>query len=186
MADDIMLGDTPKARRRRHRLRDVQTAGRLWKHSTLADIDGLPGLGALDDYFVFTLVRNPWDRLVSYYHWLQEQRFAHPAVTLAQTRSFGDFLRSGQTQSSLRGSPYRRYLCAADGRQHCAAWIRLEHFREDAQPLLAHLGFDLVLQSVNASNRARDYRGYYQPEEAELVAQLCAEDIKRFGYRFEG
>jgi hypothetical protein len=26
--DDIMLGDTPKARNRRHRVRDVATAGR--------------------------------------------------------------------------------------------------------------------------------------------------------------
>ena len=41
MKDDIMLGDTPKAVKRRKRLADVRTAGRLWKHSTLADLDGL-------------------------------------------------------------------------------------------------------------------------------------------------
>ena len=41
MADDILVGDTPKARRRRGRLKGLATAGRLWKHSTLADIDGL-------------------------------------------------------------------------------------------------------------------------------------------------
>ena len=41
MRDDIMLGDTPKAQRRRGRVKDVQAAGRLWKHSTLADLDGL-------------------------------------------------------------------------------------------------------------------------------------------------
>ena len=41
MKDDIMLGDTPKARKRRRRLQDFKAAGRLWKHSTLADIDGL-------------------------------------------------------------------------------------------------------------------------------------------------
>lgn len=39
MKDDIMLGDTPKARKRRRRLQDFKAAGRLWKHSTLADID---------------------------------------------------------------------------------------------------------------------------------------------------
>ena len=41
MKDDIMLGDTPKARNRRRRLDGAQAAGRLWKHSTLADLDGL-------------------------------------------------------------------------------------------------------------------------------------------------
>ncbi len=34
MKDDIMLGDTPKAQKRRRRLKDVTTRGRLWKHST--------------------------------------------------------------------------------------------------------------------------------------------------------
>ncbi|MBC7181700.1 MAG: Type II secretory pathway, pullulanase PulA, partial [Roseovarius sp.] len=36
-AEDILIGDTPKARRRRARLKGVQARGRLWKHSTLAD-----------------------------------------------------------------------------------------------------------------------------------------------------
>ena len=38
MKDDIILGDTPKEVKRRKRLRDVKTAGRLWKHSILADV----------------------------------------------------------------------------------------------------------------------------------------------------
>lgn len=41
MADDVLVGDTPKARQRRKRLRGIPTAGRLWKHSTLAAAEGL-------------------------------------------------------------------------------------------------------------------------------------------------
>lgn len=40
-ADDILVGDTPKAKNRRNRLSDLTPAGRLWKHSTLRDIDGI-------------------------------------------------------------------------------------------------------------------------------------------------
>ena len=47
MKDDILIGDTPKARARRRRLKGVKTAGRLWKHSTLADIDGLVATGEI-------------------------------------------------------------------------------------------------------------------------------------------
>ena len=35
---DIIIGDTPKAKRRKKRLEDLELAGRLWKHSTLADM----------------------------------------------------------------------------------------------------------------------------------------------------
>jgi hypothetical protein len=88
MKDDILIGDTPKAKRRRKRLKGVETAGRLWKHSTLADVDGLLTADRIDRAFVFTMVRNPWDRMVSYYHWLQDQTFDHPAVRLAKANDF--------------------------------------------------------------------------------------------------
>ena len=57
--DDIILGDTPKAQARRARQAGLRAAGRLWKHSTLADLDGLLRPEDLAAMFTFTLVRNP-------------------------------------------------------------------------------------------------------------------------------
>lgn len=183
-ADDILLGDTPKAQRRRHRVAGVQAKGRLWKHATLADIDGLVSAEQVAQSFCFTLVRNPWDRVVSYYHWLREQGFDHPAVGLAKALTFSAFINHPQTQASLRAWPYARYMQDARGGERCDLFIRLEHFDADSAPLWAHLGFRLDLARVNASERAADYRGYYSDADAGLVADLCAGDIARFGYAF--
>ena len=49
-ADDIIMGDTPKAKQRRKRLAGLTPAGRLWKHSTLRDIDGIVDAPAMQDY----------------------------------------------------------------------------------------------------------------------------------------
>ena len=183
MKDDIMLGDTPKALKRRRRLKDLQTKGRLWKHSTLADIDGL--VPSLDDFFAFTLVRNPWDRMVSYYHWLRDQRFDHPAVALAQQMEFVDFACEKQVRASMQTSSAKFYMTDARGTERCDAYIRLEAFEHDAAPLWDHLGFALDLPRVNASDRAADYRDYYSDDARRAVAEACAEDIARFAYSFD-
>ncbi|SLN63490.1 Sulfotransferase family protein [Pseudoruegeria aquimaris] len=185
MKDDILVGDTPKAVKRRKRQKELKTAGRLWKHSTLADLDGLVTGPELDRLFVTTLVRNPWDRAVSYYHWLQAQRFDHPAVRLAAALSFSDFLNHPQTRAALLGTPYAHYVTDARGRETCSKFMRLEHLDEDLPALEDHLGFSLrPLPRANPSSRRGDYRSYYSDADAALVAKLCAEDITRFGYRF--
>ena len=186
MKDDILVGDTPKARARRGRLAAVRTAGRLWKHSTLADLEGLVSAGEAAGLFTFTLVRNPWDRMVSYYHWLRTQGFDHPAVALARSTSFEGFVLAPETAASLAAWPYGRYLQEPSGAEVCRLFIRLETFAEDVAPLEQHLGFGLApLPLVNASDRTRDYRPFYTDSSRERVAQICAIDIARFNYRYD-
>ncbi|MGB7317093.1 MAG: sulfotransferase family 2 domain-containing protein [Planktotalea sp.] len=182
--DDLIIGDTPKAKRRKHRLEDLTPAGRLWKHSTLADIDGIVSADELDEMFCFTLVRNPWDRAVSYYHWLRLQGFDHPAVTLAKTLEFEQFMRAPETVSAFRNSPAPFYMMDARGVERCDAYVRIEHLKSDLKSFEKHIGFELTLGRINQSERAQDYRSYYDASLTEFVGALCAEDIARFGYDF--
>lgn len=183
--DDILIGDTPKARRRAGRWKGVKTAGRLWKHSTLADLPGLVTEAEIAAFQTVTMVRNPWDRAVSYYHWLRGQSFAHPAVGLAKTHDFSSFLNHPQTLTALRLWPYGAYLRLPGGSEKPALCIRLEHYGQDVVPFEAHLGFTLPLRRVNESQRERDWRRYYTDADAALIADLCADDIGRFGYGFD-
>lgn len=183
--DDILIGDTPKARARAARWKGVKTAGRVWKHSTLADVLGLVSIQEMMEFQTVTLVRNPWDRAVSYYHWLREQSFAHPAVGLAKSHDFSGFLNHPQTVAAFRLWPYGAYMRLPLGVEKESLFIRLENFPQDAKPFETHLGFHLTLPRANASDRGRDFRPYYADADAALIAEVCGEDIARFGYRFE-
>ena len=187
MKDDVIVADTPKGRARRRRVQGIRTAGRLWKHSTLADIGGLANDAEIAEFFTFTLVRNPWDRMVSYYHWLRVQGFAHPAVALAKRLDFSAFLNAPEIQASFRASPSASYVTDANGIDRCAMYLQLEHLGRDIPALEARLGLRLPdVGRVNASNRNRDWRGYYSDADAGLVADIAAADIARFGYTFDG
>lgn len=182
MADDILIGDTPKARLRRGRLKGAKTAGRLWKHSTLGDVRGLVPDAVLDGLRPVTLVRNPWDRMVSYYHWLQDQTFDHPAVERAKRLPFAMFLADDLVAQSFRNSSAISYVSGG-----CAPiFMRLEHLEEDLKPFAALLGFTPKMPVVNQSKRARDWRDYYDAASRARVADICAEDVARFGYDFDG
>ncbi|GHE89555.1 hypothetical protein GCM10016455_07300 [Aliiroseovarius zhejiangensis] len=186
MKDDILLGDTPKAIRRRKRMAHVQSSGRLWKHSRLRDIYGPVTQDQIDDYFIVTLVRNPWDRLVSYYHWLKAQHFDHPAVDLAHVLTFSEFVTHQHTLDSFAASPFASYVTDQNGQERCDLFARMEALSDDLAPFETHLGFSLrPLPHVNRSDRVRDYRAAYTDELAEIVAECCATDIARFGYRFD-
>lgn len=184
MKDDIMLGDTPKAKNRRGRVKGIETRGRLWKHSTLADLDGLVRPDELDDLLIFALVRNPWARTVSYYHWLQRQSFDHPAVQIAKASDFSTFLNHPMIGRSFRASPAGHYVTDAAGRERPALFLRLERFDEDAAPLFDHLGFRFALPQENVTGTGVDYRRFYSEFDSNLLGNLCAEDVHRFGYDF--
>ena len=183
-ADDIIIGDTPKAKQRRKRLAGLTPAGRLWKHSTLRDIDGIVETSAMQDYFVFTIVRNPWDRMVSYYHWAREQSFDHPVVRAAAEHDFAEFLYHPDVWRPLQASPYRSYVQGPSGADHCNLYMRLEHLRSDIAALEEYLGFRIDVGHANASVRDQDYRAYYTNDLRDHVARICADDIARFEYAF--
>lgn len=182
MADDILIGDTPKARRRRRRLDALPARGRLCKHSGLADIDGVLAPGEIAGMFVFTLVRNPWDRMVSYYAWAREQSFDHPAIRAAKRLGFSGFVADPGVGETLRRSPARSYVTDAAGTERCAAFVRLEYLETDRGQVWDHLGFRLDVPRLNASGRKRDYRSYYDAPTRRRVAEVHAENIARFDY----
>lgn len=186
MKDDILIGDTPKAQRRRKRVKDLQTSGRLWKHSKLVDIYGAVDQTQIEQYFVFTLVRNPWDRMVSYYHWLRGQGFDHPAVHMAKALDFSGFLNDAGTRASLSGDNAARYVSDRGGVDRCNLYLRLEHLNADMAQLEDGIGVQFPVPPHENKSARGAYQGYYSDTDQALVGELFAEDVERFGYHFDG
>ena len=183
--DDILIGDTPKARARKHRLKDLKCAGRLWKHSRISDIAGLAVIEPLEDFFVFTIVRDPWTRVLSLYHWLRGQSFSHVGVERAKSLSFNDFVSDDEIAAMLSDDAARAYTTDVMGQDRATAVLRLEKIETELSLVEQHLCFKISpLRHVNRSDRPENARAAYDGGSAERIAQYFAEDIARFGYRF--
>ena len=187
-----MLGDTPKAKKRRNRVKDVATRGRLWKHSTLADIDGMISPGEIAEMFCFTLVRNPWDRMVSLYFYLWHNLGRHREKLGDKTfAEFVDHIAANQPLEPV--GPYNwlglsqanpQTAWTHDGNERRMQFIgRYEHLADDWAFVCKVLGIDTELPLTNTTNH-RPYQEYYTPALRDTVGEIYERDVSEWGYEF--
>ena len=127
----------------------------------------------LDQYFIFTFVRNPWARMVSGYFFSRavRKRRAHQI----DFRGFCHF----QLQR------YQYNNCRWHTQPIPYSFVgRMETLQADFDRLCDRLGLArAALPHYNASCHG-DYRQYYDDETRALVARKYARDIELFGYEF--
>ncbi len=147
---------------------------KIKKHSTLAEYREALGNEQFRSLYKFTCVRNPWDRMVSYYFtptqspetW-NRKKFRK---IISEALSVADYLRLGKGKDPFGNVNYimRFETLADDFRTVCAAL--------DISPA--------ALPRYNRSNREH-YSKYYDDELRELVRARFSAEIERFGYMFE-
>lgn len=149
--------------------------------------------GKFRRYFKFTFVRNPWDRLVSTYFFLQRggMNADDAAWANANLKSFPNFERfvlewlnedSIHTWVHLR--PQHYFLCDDNGKLMVDFVGRVENMEVDFAVVAAKLHCTRKLEKVNVGSQ-QHYSHYYTDTSRELVGRVYAKDIALFGYAFE-
>jgi len=158
------------------------------QHLTATEILRLHAPGALEGYLKFSVVRNPWDRMVSVYH-RQDRDMVEQAraqgVALDEL-GFEDFVEASMRVQHAHVRPQHEYLTGPTGEVAVDFVGRFETLEESFQEVCRRLGVRARLPVKYASGRSsRDYRPFYSARSRELVARRYAGDIERFGYTFE-
>ena len=113
----------------------------------------------------------------SAYHWENRGRRRLPA--------FGRFLKKMHRDRKI--SNFETY--AIDGKIAVDKVLLYENLADELEALVARLGLPGPLELPNAKRQyrkdRRPYQEVYSPWERDFIAQVCAREIKEFGYRFE-
>jgi Sulfotransferase family len=145
------------------------------KHSTLAEYRDALGETEFGNLYKFTCVRNPWDRMISYYFtptqktetW-DRKKFRK---VISGALSVAEYLRLDKRE----GDPFGNVDYV----------MRFENLTDDFRAVCAALDISpTILPKYNRSNREH-YSKYYDEELRELVRERFAAEIERFGYVFE-
>jgi len=135
--------------------------------------------------FTFTVIRNPWDKVVSHYHWRVQTNQTDLGVKPVEFRdwvrlTYGDkdsfyydkpmmFMPQADWITDQVGGILVNYIC------------RFENINHDFNYVCRKLGKTVSLPHTKASEHDH-YKVYYDKETIEIVARWFKEDIKRFSY----
>jgi len=156
---------------------------------------GMAEIDDWDEYFKFAFVRNPWDRLVSWYSMVT--RFRKTGNKLWRhvrnnSSTFEEFIYNCTGEVEIKKGVYYSfthnqldYVTDENGNLLVDFIGRLENFDEDVHKVFSRIGVDL--EAVPHRNRSdhRHYSTFYTPETEMIVRERFKRDIEYFGYEFE-
>jgi hypothetical protein len=154
----------------------------------------LLGKALFEEFFKFTFVRNPFERLVSAYEYLKrggksagDREFSERV--LSRYKSFDTFVQEWLTpETAMRLNHFRpqsSFLTDREGELLVDFVGRLEQMERDFARVVRTLGVEVELPRLNRTDGGRDYRRRYRDRTREIAASVYAEDLQRFGYVFD-
>lgn len=164
----------------------------FFQHDPAAEVKRKVAPEIWNNYFKFSITRNPWDRVVSNFAWEARNkpalrptrrwyhRFGMPFDEFRETtRLFHTFVAGDWSTND----PF--YLL--DGALCVDFVIRYEHLAADLEEVCKRVGLPLLaLPHLKAGLRqtGRGYREYYDETSKAIVSERHQNDIRLFGYEF--
>ncbi len=159
------------------------------KHLTAKEIIKTIGQEKWDNAYKFTVVRNPWDKVVSQY----KHNIKMNSNNMAKKHiEFKDWVSStygekkdpkyyGRPQMFL---PQVEWLKDFDGKIDIEKIIRFENLNEGINDVFKTLNIEHQLPHVNKTHKS-NYKDFYDTETKNIISEWFHEDIAVFGYSFD-
>lgn len=147
---------------------------------------GIVSRGEFERRQVFAFVRNPWDRIVSMWHYFRHRGASSFKEFVEETVRFPmRFTHAKKYRQVAFGFPQASWLQWAGGNWVSATVGRFEDLDGAWRTACERLEWPYrTLGHHNRTETRRHYADYYTPRTRRLVADHEAGVIERFGYQF--
>jgi hypothetical protein len=164
-------------------------------HPTYERFVRLYGKEKFDEYYKFTFVRNPWDRLFSGYNFLKEggmnsldKNFS--ATVLKDFDTFEDFVMKWCSEENINSwvhfIPQYKYIYDKNENLVVDFVGRFENFNDDFEKVRSKLEVGEPLKHLNKTKQKKEnqYREAYSDEMRDKVYNLYKKDVELLNYSF--
>lgn len=169
-------------------------SSRVWrfrKHEKATGYRAILGDKLFDQYYSFAVVRNPWDMMVSSYHWWVQKAIKFDAFKADMNQglafsSFTNFIQSEYGSAMInefRGN-ILDWISDDWGRIIVNKVCKFETLNQDWQQVCVEAGLPYKPLPRKNPTKRKPYQEYYDNYTRDLIAWRFQKEINLFGYEF--
>ncbi len=143
-------------------------------HKSASKIKKELGENIWNEYFKFTFVRNPFEKIVSQYHY-NRHKFG------LKDSTFKEYVKAWSEGQKISTYPQLNLFYIDEKLDFIG---RFENLQEDFNTICDKIGIQQQQLPHKNKSKHKHYTEYYDDETREIVAQKYAKDIEYFGYKF--
>ena len=165
----------------KEKLSGLHTKHGWLQHCTLTEMETCFDID-INNFYSFTFVRNPWDKMVSSYFyelkWIKDKKL-----------NFLGYVKNSPEINKYHNKAHRReqyqYIIDQSNEPAVNYIGRFENLQQDFDIVCDKIGIPRQkLPHVNKTKH-KHYTEYYDDETREIVAEKYKKDIEQYGYTFE-
>jgi chondroitin 4-sulfotransferase 11 len=135
----------------------------------------------LGNFFSFSFIRNPWDKVLSHYLFFFKGGFDHHGSFFNFVKYYCDTDHKGWKNNDFL--PQFDYLSLDDSL--AINFIgKFENLQEDFDEVCDRIGISRKQLPITNKTERKHYAEYYDEKTKQIVAEKYAKDIEYFGYEF--
>lgn len=136
-------------------------------------------------YFKFGFVRNPWDRIFSWYSLLQK---GNP-VSIEEEKNRFEYFLLNEFIEDEKNDPYFHfnqldYFKNNEGKLVIQRIGRFENYHHDFKNICENIGLPNIQIVKHNATSPKNYRDFYTSNTKGFISEKCKEDIEYFSYSF--
>ncbi|PHS71719.1 MAG: hypothetical protein COB22_06860 [Cycloclasticus sp.] len=158
-----------------------------FEHKTALEKSAEIGQKNWNRKLTFTVVRNPWDKVVSHYHYRVKTNQTDLQDNPIEFKEW--VKRAYGNQDAFYYDipkmfmPQTNWISDKNGNFMIDEIIRFENLEREFNEVVKMIGKKVSLPHIKNSNRG-NFREYYDEETIEIVQKWFESDIERFDYQF--
>lgn len=174
--DDLWMGFVDRYHNK------YQTGG--LQHLLATQIRTEVGAEVFSSYYKFSIVRNPWDRAVSQFVFMDARDDLRDFIGMKKGAGLKKYAELIRKKRHVQWEPQVSFVQDANGESLLDYIGRYETFSDSVTHALRTTGINAATIPHRKKGQRGPYEDYYDAESREMIRTMYAADIEAFGYRF--